>query len=62
MSEWKELLAAGPLRVLVVDDDEAHAEAIGDSLEMDGCIVRVEGSGQAGVAALAVIELVVFAG
>ena len=52
MSEWTELLDQGPLRVLVVDDDQAHAEAIGDSLEMDGAVVRVEHTGQAGVAAM----------
>lgn len=52
MSDWTELLEAGTLRVLVVDDDENHAEAIGDSLELDGCVVRVANAGRAGVEAL----------
>ncbi|MDF1799027.1 MAG: sigma-54 dependent transcriptional regulator [Planctomycetota bacterium] len=52
MNDWIELLQTGPLRILVVDDDENHAEAIGDSLELDGCIVRVANAGRAGVEAL----------
>jgi two-component system response regulator HydG len=34
-----------PVRVLVVDDDEAHAEALSEALELDGCVVRVAHSG-----------------
>jgi len=50
--EWPELLEAGALRILVVDDDEAHAEAIADALEMDGCVTRVAVAGRLGVAAM----------
>lgn len=50
--EWLALMEAGPLRVLVVDDDEAHAEAMADALEIDGCVTRVAGSGRLGVAAM----------
>lgn len=34
-----------PIRVLVVDDDEGHAEALADGLEMDGheCVVATSG-------------------
>lgn len=51
-SEWEALLEHGPLRVLVVDDDEAHAETLADSLEMDGCVTRVANSGRDGVEAM----------
>jgi len=39
-------------RVLVVDDDEGHAEALADGLEQDGYDVRVVASGTAAIAAL----------
>ena len=51
-SEWEALLERGALRVLVVDDDEAHAETLADSLEIDGCVTRVAGSGREGVEAM----------
>jgi two-component system response regulator HydG len=34
-----------PLRVLIVDDDESHAEALSDGLEMDGHRCRIAHSG-----------------
>ena len=51
-SEWEALLERGPLRVLVVDDDEAHAESLADFLSMDGCLTRIAGSGRQGVEAM----------
>ena len=51
-TEWEALLERGALRVLVVDDDEAHAETLADSLEIDGCVTRVAGSGREGVEAM----------
>jgi two-component system response regulator HydG len=36
-------------RVLVIDDDEAHAEAIADGLEIDGVACRLAHSGQEGL-------------
>ena len=50
--EWSDVLAAGTLRVLVVDDDAGHAEALGDSLEMDGCECRLAHTGKDGVQAM----------
>jgi two-component system response regulator HydG len=41
-----------PVRVLVVDDDEAHAEAVSEALETDGCICRKATSTKAGIAEL----------
>jgi len=41
-----------PIRVLVVDDDEGHAEALADGLELDGHECVVAGSGNEGVTAL----------
>ena len=38
-----------PIRVLVVDDDEAHAEALADGLELDGHACTVAHSGDEGV-------------
>jgi len=43
---------ARPIRVLIVDDDEAHAEALGDGLELDGHQCTVVDSGDAGIAKL----------
>lgn len=37
------------VRILVVDDDEAHAQAVADSLEGDGVECTVAGSGQQGM-------------
>jgi two-component system response regulator HydG len=39
-----------PVRVLVVDDDENHAEAVADSLQPHGYECRVAGSGEKGLA------------
>ena len=44
--------AAGPARVLVVDDDETHAETLADALESDGYQCRVADSGKAAVEAM----------
>jgi len=41
------------LRVLIVDDDEGHAEALADGLEIEECVCRIEHSGRAGIAAMA---------
>jgi two-component system response regulator HydG len=41
--------AARPQRVLIVDDDEAHAEALAEGLEIDGFVCRIAPSGLAGV-------------
>jgi two-component system, NtrC family, response regulator HydG len=38
-----------PQRVLIVDDDEGHAEALAESLEMDGFACRIAPSGKSGV-------------
>ncbi len=37
-----------PIRVLVVDDDESHAQAVAESLERINCECKVAGSGEAG--------------
>ena len=39
-----------PVRVLVVDDDENHAEAVADSLSPLGYECQVAGSGEKGLA------------
>jgi len=41
-----------PIRVLIVDDDEGHAEALGDGLELDGHVCTLAGSGSEGIAQL----------
>ncbi len=38
-----------PTRVLIVDDDEGHAEALLDGLEMDGYECRIANSGREGI-------------
>lgn len=38
-----------PIQVLIVDDDEAHAEAVGEILERVGCECVVANSGERGV-------------
>ena len=40
---------SNPARVLIVDDDEAHAEALADSLELDGYACRLAHSGKEAV-------------
>lgn len=42
-------LSAIPITVLIVDDDEAHAQAVADSLERGGCDCRIAGSGRKGL-------------
>ena len=44
-------------RVLVVDDDEGHAEALADRLEQDGYDCRIVGSGSAAFAARSLSRL-----
>lgn len=39
-----------PIRVLIVDDDDAHAQAVAESLESIGCDSTVANSGKKGVA------------
>jgi two-component system response regulator HydG len=41
-------LSVIPVRVLIVDDDEGHAQAVADSLERINCDCRVAGSGERG--------------
>ncbi len=41
-----------PVRVLIVDDDEGHAEALADALEMDGARCTLAHSGADGIARL----------
>ena len=45
-------LSAIPIRVLIVDDDETHAHAVGDALKRINCDCTVAGSGQRGGTAL----------
>ncbi len=40
------------IRVLVVDDEAEHAEAMGEALERVGCRVQIENSGEAAIAAV----------
>jgi len=40
---------ARPIRVLIVDDDEGHAEALADGLETENCVCRLAHSGAAGI-------------
>ncbi len=42
-------LSAIPINVLIVDDDEAHAQAVANSLERGGCDCRIAGSGRKGL-------------
>ncbi|MFT5288512.1 MAG: two-component system response regulator HydG [Planctomycetota bacterium] len=44
-----EPLTNSPTRVLIVDDDEGHAEALLDGLEMDGYECRIANSGREGI-------------
>lgn len=52
MAEKKDTtdLQSIPVRVLVVDDDENHAEAVAESLEPQGYECQVAGSGEKGLA------------
>jgi two-component system, NtrC family, response regulator HydG len=43
-------LSTIPIRVLIVDDDESHAQAVSQSLERIGCDSTVASSGKRGVA------------
>ena len=38
-----------PARVLIIDDDEAHAEALSDGLEIEGHLCKLAHSGQEGI-------------
>jgi two-component system, NtrC family, response regulator HydG len=38
-----------PIRVLIVDDDEGHAEALADGLETENCACRLAHSGKEGI-------------
>ncbi len=38
-----------PFRVLIIDDDEGHAEALADGLEVEGHTCRIANSGQEGI-------------
>ena len=49
MSVQHDAGAETPVRVLIIDDDEAHAEALADGLEMDGMDCRMAGSGREGI-------------
>jgi two-component system, NtrC family, response regulator HydG len=42
-----------PIRVLIVDDDEGHAQAVADSLSRINCDCRVAGSGERGAQLIA---------
>ena len=41
-----------PLKILIVDDDEGHAEALADGLEIEEGSCRIEVSGRAGIQAM----------
>jgi two-component system response regulator HydG len=40
---------AEPIRVLIVDDDQGHAEALADGLESENCACRIAHSGREGI-------------
>jgi len=50
MSPGTSELPATPIRVLIVDDDEGHAEALSDGLETENCVCRIAHSGTEGIA------------
>src|SRR5205809_615055 len=43
-----------PIRVLIVDDDEGHAEALSDALEADGYVSSMAHSGEDAIQKLSV--------
>jgi two-component system response regulator HydG len=49
MTQAPERARANPIRVLIIDDDEAHAEALVDGLETENCVCRMAHSGRAGI-------------
>jgi len=42
-----------PVRVLIVDDDEGHAEALADGLETENCVCRIATAGKLGIELMA---------
>jgi two-component system response regulator HydG len=46
-------MSDSPVRLLVVDDDEEHADTLADALELDGYACKVASSGREALAALA---------
>jgi len=46
-------MSDSPVRLLVVDDDEGHADTLADALELDGYACKVAGSGREALTALA---------
>ena len=49
-AEKKVDLSAIPVQVLIVDDDEAHAQAVADSLLKVNCNCSIAASGERGIA------------
>ena len=49
-AEKKNDLSAIPVQVLIVDDDEGHAQAVADSLIKVNCNCSIAGSGERGIA------------
>jgi two-component system response regulator HydG len=41
--------ADAPIRVLIIDDDQGHAEALADGLETENCVCRMAHTGRAGL-------------
>jgi len=52
MASDSEEVVERPIKVLIVDDDEGHAEALADGLEIDEGLYRIESSGGAGIKAM----------
>jgi len=53
MSEGHSSIEVPPARVLIIDDDEGHAEALADGLEIDGHRCRLAHSGREGLERMA---------